>query len=360
MADMPRNRPLYLQRHVTRHGAVVWYVRIGRGPKVRIRGTYGSDEFNEAYQAAIAGEKPRAPGAAKKDTLQWLVDLHRKSGYWSDLSPATRKQRENIFRQVTKASGDVAVASIGKQAIIKGRDRRKSTPSQARHFVDTMRSLFKWALDANLVKTDPTLGVSTKKPGKAGIPVWTDADIARYEDRWPRGTRERVMFDLFLYTGLRIGDVALLGKQHVRNGVIEIDTEKTGMRVTIPMLAPLAATLKVGPTGDMAYIATKTGQPILKNSLGNVFRVACRAAGVNKSAHGLRKAAATHAAEQGATVADLEAIFGWSGGQMASHYTRSANRKELAKKAMAKLDRSESGTSMLPPDKVVGARRKKS
>jgi hypothetical protein len=41
----------------------------------------------------------------------------------------------------------------------------------------------------------------------------------------------------------------------------------------------------------------------------------------------------------GATVAELETIFGWNGGRMASLYTRAADRARLAKGAMAKLDR---------------------
>jgi hypothetical protein len=40
-------------------------------------------------------------------------------------------------------------------------------------------------------------------------------------------------------------------------------------------------------------------------------------AGVNKSAHGLRKIGATRAANNGATVAALNSIFGWSGSKMA-------------------------------------------
>lgn len=39
MVEMPRPRPPHLQRQVTQHGKVVWYVRIGRGPRVRIRGS---------------------------------------------------------------------------------------------------------------------------------------------------------------------------------------------------------------------------------------------------------------------------------------------------------------------------------
>jgi integrase len=330
MPAMPRPRPPYLQRRIARNGEVVWYVRIGRGPLVRIRGTYGGPEFIAAYQAAVAGEKPPAKGAPAKGTLAWLLDLHRASSYWAGLKPSTKRKRDNIYRKALESAGANDLSTFDKQSIINGRDRRAKTPAQARHFVHSMRALFKWALDANLVPADPTLGVTTRKPKKGGIPVWTDEEITRYEDRWPLGTRERVMLDLFVYTGLRIGDVARIGKQHVRNGIITIDTEKGDMRVTIPMLRPLKLTLDKGPTGDLAFVATKGGRPMLKNSLGNAFKEACKAAGIDKSAHGIRKAAATHAAENGATVAELEAIFGWKGGVMASHYTQSANRKALA------------------------------
>ncbi|MGB6795116.1 MAG: integrase, partial [Xanthobacteraceae bacterium] len=35
---MPRPRPPHLHREVTRHGRVVWFVRIDKGPRIRIRG----------------------------------------------------------------------------------------------------------------------------------------------------------------------------------------------------------------------------------------------------------------------------------------------------------------------------------
>ncbi len=62
-----------------------------------------------------------------------------------------------------------------------------------------------------------------------------------------------------------------------------------------------------------------------------------REEGVKKSAHGVRKIGATRAAEAGATVAELEALFGWTGGTMASHYTKTADRKRLAQQAAEKV-----------------------
>jgi integrase len=101
-----------------------------------------------------------------------------------------------------------------------------------------------------------------------------------------------------MYTGLRRGDAALVGKQHVRNGVITLRTEKTGQEVYIPLLDVLRRTLDAGPSGDLSFNATKAGRPFAKESLGNAFKDACKAAGIpDKSAHGLRKAAATRAAE---------------------------------------------------------------
>ena len=40
----------------TRHGRTVWYVRVGHGPRMRLRAEFGSPEFEAEYQAAISGQ----------------------------------------------------------------------------------------------------------------------------------------------------------------------------------------------------------------------------------------------------------------------------------------------------------------
>jgi integrase len=339
---MPRPRPPRLHRETNRHGKTVWYVRVGKGSRARIKGEYGSPEFESAYQVAASGEKPVGRAGTVHGTLRWLFDLYRQTTAWTDLAKSTRYKREKIMMRVLETAGDRPVSAITESAVIDGRERRAATPASAQAFIDTMHGLFKWAVKSKLASIDPTLNVKveTKPKRKGGYPPWTDEDMTRFEARWPRGTRERLIFDILTYTGLRIGDAAVLGRQHVRNGVIKIDNEKTGMRVEIPILAPLRETIDAGPTGDLAFIVTRRGTPWNKGALGTAFVEAARAAGIHgKSAHGLRKAAATRAAENGATERELEAIFGWSGGRMATHYTRSANRSRLAAGAIGKLDR---------------------
>lgn len=352
MDDMPRPRPPFLQRHTTRHGRTVWYVRIGKCPLVRIRGDFGSPEFMAAYEAAVRGERPPVR-SARAGTLAWLAERYRETPAWRDLSLATRRQRENILKHALKSAGAEPYVAVTEHAIVAGRDRR--TASQGRHFIDTMRGLFAWAKEAGFVDVNPAASVKYPIAKKTqGFPAWTEDDLASYEARWPLGTKERVWLAVLLYTGLRRGDAVRIGRQHVRNGVASLRTEKTDTDVHIPILPELAAALAAGPTGELAFICGATGKPLTKESFGNMFSAACRAAGVQKSAHGVRKAGATRAANNGATVAQLEAIFGWAGGRMASLYTKSADRARLAREAIGKLA-NDGGTSMVLPGHSVRA-----
>jgi len=313
-------------------------VRIGKGPRTRIRAPFGTPEFDAEYQAALAARPRPAKTETTSGSLAWLIERYRETTAWTNLSSATRRQRENIFRQVVEAAGKVPSSKITTGSIERGRDRRINTPAQARHFLDAMRGLFRWAVKARIIKTDPTTGVDDPpRPKSDGFRVWTEDDVAAYEQRWPLGTHQRVWLTVLLCTGLRRGDAVRLGRQHVRDEVASLKAEKTDTWVELPILPELAEILKAGPCGDLTFICGKNGKPLTKESFGNEFREACKAAGVPGSAHGLRKLAATRAANNGATVAELEAIFGWHGGRMASLYTKSADRRRLSRKAMHKL-----------------------
>lgn len=316
---------------------MIWYVRIGHGPRRRITSAFGSPEFEADYHAALRGDAAPAPDRVKTGTLAWLVDRYRDSSAWLKLSMATRRQRENILKHILASAGTAPFADIDRRAIIAGRERRKHTPAAARHFIETMRGLFRWALDAELVSADPTRDVDVPKQSTEGHPVWSEDEIARFEAHWPTGTRERLAFDILLLTGFRRGDAVRLGRQHMRDGVIRIATEKTGEFVTIPVLPALAESIAATRTGDMMLIVTEHGKPMTKESLGNWFRTICDAAGCPGSAHGLRKAAATRFADNGASVAQMEAWFGWRGGGMAALYTRKADRARLALSAADRL-----------------------
>lgn len=344
---MPRPRPPNLHRQVTRHGKTVWYFRAGRGARVRIPGEYGSPEFLAAYEAAVAG---RPVGGVRRGpmegTFAWGLGLYRRSQTWAALSTATRKQRENIFERIEAALGDSRLSAWKRGDIVAGRDKRAEHPAAARHFVEALRGLFRWAMETGIARTDPTEGVKVAKPKSDGFAVWTESDVKAFRARWPIGTRERVAFELIFATGLRRGDAVCVGRPHLRDGVIRITTEKTGERVALAVSDDLAAALEAGPCGELTFIAGERGRPMRKESFGNWFRGAAGAAGVAKGAHGIRKAAATADAEAGFTDAELDAKFGWTGRKMASLYTRSASRERLS---LAASKRTKKGTAIPSP-----------
>ncbi len=100
---------------------------------------------------------------------------------------------------------------------------------------------------------------------------------------------------------------------HIKDGVAEIQTEKTGQWAYFLMEPELLDSIAASPCGELTFIAGERGRPMAKESFGNWFSSAARTAGIKKSAHGLRKSGATRDAERGFTESELEAKYAWDG-----------------------------------------------
>ena len=132
MSDMPRPRPPHLHQETSRHGKTVWYVRVGKGPRIRIAGEYGSPEFSAAYQDAIAGRSvPALKRGPEEGSFSWALGLYRRSQAWAVLSLATRRQRENIFRHIEAALGASKLSAWKRGDVVAGRDKRADRPAAA-------------------------------------------------------------------------------------------------------------------------------------------------------------------------------------------------------------------------------------
>jgi|SRR6516164_5619401 hypothetical protein len=84
MQAMPRPRPPFLSREVTRHGRTVWYVRRS-GKRVRINAEYGTPAFDVEYQAALFASPRPQKGEPEAGTLSWLVARYRETNAWQSL-----------------------------------------------------------------------------------------------------------------------------------------------------------------------------------------------------------------------------------------------------------------------------------
>ena len=166
-------------------------------------------------------------------SLGWLINRYLNTAYGPEqkLSSATRRQRENIFKHVLETAGDKPTSKITAATILVGRERRAQTPAR-RAISSTPCAGCSAGRQGQHVKVDPTGGVETPPRKKGdGFMAWTEEHVEAYERRWPIGTRQRVWLDVLLYTGLRRGDAVRLGRQHVRDGIAQIKTEKSGFTV---------------------------------------------------------------------------------------------------------------------------------
>lgn len=344
-----------LVREHTRHGKEVWYVRSGadnRGPRVRIRAPFGTPQFRQDYDDAVGGKQktPAQQAVADRKSLAWLITEYRSSGEWLAYSPETKYQREYYLQRAQLKSGHERYRDISKRSIIAARDGLAGAAS--RHFLDTMRGLFKWAELNEYVPADPTAGVSyAKKKKGTGYRTWTEEELARYERHYPLGTKERVWIAVLQFLGgPRRGDAVALGRQHVRKApagsphslevVFKTEKSQRQTEVTMPMLPEFMEVIAAGPIGETTFICGANGRALVKETFGNYFRQACNEAGLKGlSAHGVRKGMATRMADRGASETTLMAVFGWTDPRMPAVYTKAANKKRL----------SRAGASLLAP-----------
>jgi integrase len=186
---------------------------------------------------------------------------------------------------------------------------------------------------------NPARDVPSFRRHSAGHHTWTLEEVERFEASHAPNSTARLALALLMFTGQRKSDVIAFGRQHLKDGWLHFTQFKNRNRkavtLDLPLLPELQAAIDADPCGNMTFLVNEYGKPFTTAGFGNRMRKWCDAAGLKDcSAHGLRKAGACSAAENGATEAQLMAIFGWSDPDMAALYTKKARQKRIAGDAM--------------------------
>jgi integrase len=345
-------------RHVysdpDRHGNARLYFWRGKGfPKHRIRETPGTPEFLERYRELLASTElsnTQADDGVRPGTYRWLCTQYLSSAVYRRLDESTQRTRrrvleatcvEPIFPGSKEVYANFPLSRITTKALRVLRDRKASLPGAAADRVKAIRAVFKWAFDEDHVASNPARELSKPQLRHGGWHAWSVEEVAQFRRQHPIGTKAHLALALMLWTGVRRSDVVRLGRQHERNGWIKFTQFKNRNRnpivVEIPILAELQRAIDASPCGDLTYLVNELGRPFTVSGFGNWFRDRCNEAGVPGRAHGLRKAGAKTAAENGATTHQLMAIFGWLTLAEAERYTRAAQRRRMAGDAITML-----------------------
>ena len=327
-----------------RHGNIRLYVRVPGRPKVRIRATFGTDEFMAAYSAAISDQvtAPRQAKDAKPGSFRYLCIRYYGSAAYKSLDNSTRNWQRRALDEIAQEHSAKPVAMMAARHVRRIRDAKIETPAAANQRVKALRAMFSWANEAEETTVNPTIGVKKLKYVSAGHHTWTAEEIEQFNERHPIGTQARLALDIIRYTTGRREDAPRLGLQHIRGGRIRFQQAKNEHRnpidIDIPLHPALAATIAATKVGNMTFLITEYGKPFTANGFGNKFKDWCRQANLpHCSAHGVRKATSTALAESGATPHEIMAVTGHQTLEEVERYTKAARRKLTADSAMAKL-----------------------
>ena len=314
-----------------------WFHTYRRGDVERSLGVHGLHPTDPKVLAAWAAEHarwqdmPPDTDTPKAGTFAWALDLYTSGNKkWKDeYSEATQKNRSAIFDRYRKAQGNRPVSTI-KRADIE-RALYATGGWAAVNETKALKPVFEHLRRLRFVRENPFAGIELDRPKIKGFPVAEADDIATFQERWPIGTRERLIFDLGLYTGAARVDLAKLGRKNVKGDLLVYQRQKSGITAQVPLTTELISVIDRTPDIAPAFILSALGKPYTAESLGNYFRDAAVEAGIHARLHGLRKAFCIYWAEKGSSTHQIAAMAGHMSLSEVERYTRAADRERMVK-----------------------------
>lgn len=302
-------------------------------------GKPGDPEFMAAYNQAIA-QRVRPPEGVLLSVLQGF----QASSTWDDLAPRTQRDYVKIIKLIEKKFGDFPLSAMSDRRtrgiLMEWRDERaKASRRQADYGWQVLARILSWSHGRGLVSANPCEKGGRLYRGSRAENVWTDADEEAFLASAPAHLHLPLI--LALWTGQRQGDLLRLTWQQYDGKVIRLQQSKTGMRVVIPVGAPLKAALdaKRGNVGPI--LLNSDGEPWTADGFRSSWRKACASAGVvGVTFNDLRGTAVTRLAQVEASVAQIATITGHSlrdvHAILDSHYLNRDPR--MAEEAIRKLE----------------------
>jgi len=205
----PRPRAYrYVQRMRDRYGVWRHYLRRPGFKRVALAGLYGSSEFAESYRLAMGGGLAVAPreigaGRTKPGSLNALIASYLTSKRWAGPPPEglaanSKKNRGPIMEKLrTGPWGAVMVRDLAPKHIRAILDGVRAGHAR-KHWLKTLRGLFAYAIEIELIEDDPSVGIKVKVAASEGYHTWTDEEIEQYRAHWPLGSEPRLVMEFAL------------------------------------------------------------------------------------------------------------------------------------------------------------------
>jgi hypothetical protein len=151
----------YVQAWVDDEGRAHHYFRRAGYPRVRLPGLPGSPEFMRAYEAAL-GTAPVPIGASrsKPGSVAAAIVGYYGSPAFKALAGSSQQVRRAVLEAFRREHGDKLFAAMPRKFIVALLDGME--PSAAKNWLKAVRALAAYAVQADLVHDDPTIGIKLR------------------------------------------------------------------------------------------------------------------------------------------------------------------------------------------------------
>lgn len=350
----------FTMKYVNKAKGCYYYRRNGKNWG-RLPGEPGSVEFAKEYERINAtfsrpGSAPSVPG-----TFEHMVESYLRSAeFLKNIKPKTQAAYRYDLDLLRRDFGPFRPDQIEVRHVLHMRDKLAATPGKANTLIRTMRVVYKWGFGRGLCKTNPAdLKAANVKALKLGEhKPWTPEALQTFREK--AQAHLVLAMELGLWLGQRQGDLIRIRWSDIRNGMLRVVQEKTGKELWLPIAQPLADVLAAAPKPAVTVLVNSKGIPWrTANVLAQAFGDELDALGLGEFVfHGLRKTTAVVLAEAGCSTKQIAAVTGQSD-QMVEHYSKMADRAQLAKGAMVKLERKmKADAAKLPTASTETANRK--
>ncbi|WP_424974213.1 tyrosine-type recombinase/integrase [Dinoroseobacter sp. S124A] len=324
-----------LPRYVTRHkrdGMLYFQKRNWGQRKLETQFSEGAPVPIELHlEIARILDAPRQVRPGKD--LAAVVDHYRRTRL-PDLGKRTQADYEKHLPYIETKLGHLAPASVQKHHVIAwhGAWAKKGTPHAANYRLRVLSIIMEHARDMGLLRTEqlnPCAKVKQHKYDKQEREPWPLELIAKMREAYSLETRERLIFELLLGTGQRIGDVLKMQWGDLDNGGINVRQNKTGKRLWVPLTRHAQAALDAAEKRHTVIVCYERG-PLSYRQASFCLHNARKAIGsLDYDLHSLRYSAAAELVLAGCSDELVASVTGQSA-EMVRHYTKSVRQKVRA------------------------------
>lgn len=239
---------------------------------------------------------------APKGGMATLIDSALEHIKSRGLASSTVDQYTIAAEKLKRIMVEFSPAQVRGKHVAQIKLSMSKTPNMANRVLSFLRQVFDYAVEQQIIESNPALGIKRHKEKKRGRLISMQEFDAIYGKA---DSRLQVIMDLLYLTAQRITDVLTIGLRDLVEDGISFKQQKTGVRLIVrwtPELRSVVARAKAlyGNVRALTLLHNRRGKAPDYRTIKEQWDAACKAAGVlDAHLHDIRAMSLTAAKKQG-------------------------------------------------------------